>query len=192
MRSILSGGKGGRLGSSCRRIPSNTGGGLDDGEVDRVGEFDRDDFLIDEERLDAIHVLGHERDEVCEVVGGERELIEVGGVHEVEKLGLTVEELDRSPFETRLAQCISATVRLIEANLRLEVSRLDLVEGGGTSGRGRLYADMFDDVRRAIDLDDHPLLEILGGNHGVFTSRPTSLNSFPALCPAQNTMAHVG
>ena len=107
---------------------------------------------------------------VAQVVGGERELVEVGRVHEVELVGVAVEVLDRPPLEARLVQRVGPPVRLLDAVLGLEVAGLDLVERGRPSRRGGLDLDLLDHVRGAVDLDDHPPLEILGGDHG---SRPS-------------------
>ena len=98
-----------------------------------------------------------------------RELVEVGRVHEVELVGVAVEVLDRPALEARFVERVGPAVRLLDPGLGLEVAGLDLVERGRPSRRGGLDLDLLDHVRSAVDLDDHPALEILGGHHG----RPT-------------------
>ena len=83
----------------------------------------------------------------------------------MERVGITVKKLHRPALEARLIQRIGAAVRLLDPVFRLEVPRLDLVERGSAAGRRRLNLNLLDHVRCAVDLDDHPAFEILGGNH---------------------------
>ena len=156
----------GRLGPAGGRVAAHARRRLDDRQLDGVGQLDGDDLVVDDQGLDALHVLGHERGQVAEVVGRERELVEVGRVHEMELVGVAVEILDRPALEARLVERVGAAVRLLDARLGLEVARLDLVERGRPSRRWGLDLNLLDHVRCAVDLDDHPALEILGGHHG--------------------------
>ena len=113
-------------------------------------------------------------DLVAQVFERKGELVEGRRIHEVKRIGITVKELDRPALEARLAESVGAAVRLFHAVLRFEVSGLDLVERGRAAGRRRLNLNLLDHVRSAVDLDDHPAFEILGGNHA---DRPPFINA---------------
>ena len=87
-------------------------------------------------------------------------------IHEVERVGIAVQVLDRPALEARLVERVGPAIRFLDPGLGLEVAGLDLVERGRAAGRRGLNLDLLDHVRRTVDLDDHPALEILGGNHG--------------------------
>ncbi len=156
----------GGLGAAGRRVAAHARGGLDDRQLDRIRQLDGDHLVVDHQRLDPLHVFGHERHLVAQLVERQRELVERCRVHEVERVRIAVKVLDRPALEARLVERIGPAVRLLDPGLGLQVARLDLVERGRAAGRRGLNLDLLDHVRRAVDLDDHPALEVLGGNHG--------------------------
>src|SRR5262249_6929215 len=120
------------------RIAPHAGCCVDDRQLHRVRQLDRDHLVVHEEGLDAFHVLGHERRQVAQIVGRHRELVEVARVHEMQLVGVAVQVLDRPPLEARLVERVGTPVALLDPVLRLEIAGLDLVERGGAAGRRRL------------------------------------------------------
>ena len=72
------------------------------GSSTAVRDLDADRLVVDDQCLDPVHVLGHERCLLFQVNAREHELIKAPGVHEVELVLVSVEELDRTTLETRL------------------------------------------------------------------------------------------
>src|SRR5262249_7482629 len=135
-------------------------------------------------------------------VEGNRELVEIDCIHEVESISVTVEELDRPPLETRLIERVGPSIGLLNPGLALEVSGFDLVERGRTAGRGSLHLNLLDHVRRAVDLDNHAPLEILGRYHALVplasesperrrpSARPEIVSILPNVAPAGQNDLH--
>ena len=109
----------------------------------------------------------------------------------MELVGIAVEILHRPALETRLAERIGSAVRLLDPVLGLQVAGLDLVERSGPAGRWRLDLNLLDHVRSAVDLDDHPALEVLGRHHVIPSSQLQTMRVVTIIDPLPITIIDV-